>query len=166
MTEFYTPFYEWAANWDELSLPEALVLCRIKYWGNAGCFESYARLAQVLKLDRRTAIRAVTTLHEKDLIKIVRQGKYKRTIFFNFSNTNLPLFDKKVVPQRHHLKKSSVRESPKVVSESHLINHTRQDKTKEKILLTSEMMKPTKRMSNSAKEKNRQRLLKQLEDMK
>lgn len=166
MTEFYTPFYEWAANWDELSLPEALVLCRIKYWGNAGCFESYARLAQVLKLNRRTTIRAVTALHEKDLIKIVRQGKYKRTMFFNFNNTNLPLFDKKVVPQRHHLNKSSDSESPKVVTERHMINHTRQDKTKEKILLTSEMMKPTNKMSVSAKEKRKQELLSQLENMK
>ncbi len=162
MSEHYTPFYEWAAGWIDLSLPEALVLCRIKYWGNAGCFESYATLAQVLKLGQRTVIRAVMSLHDKDLIKIVRQGKYKRTMFFNFSNTNLPLFDKKVVPERHKV----VPQCPKVMPERHMINHTRQDKTKEKILLTSEMMKPKKRLSVSAKEKNRQRLIKQFEEMK
>lgn len=166
MTEFYTPFYEWAAGWIDLSLPEALVLCRIKYWGNAGCFESYATLAQVLKLGQRTVIRAVMTLHEKNLIKVVRQGKYKRTLFFNFSNTNLPLFDKKVVPQRHKSGQEVVPQCPKLMPERHMINHTRQDKTKEKILLTSEMMKPKNKTSIAAKEKNRQRLLKQLEDMK
>lgn len=161
MTEFYTPFYEWAAGWINLSLPEALVLCRIKYWGNAGCFESYATLAQVLKLGQRTVIRAVMSLHDKDLIKVVRQGKYKRTLFFNFSNTNLPLFDKKVMPHRPKV----VPQCQKVMPERHMINHKNQEKTKEKILLTSELMKPGKKLSVAAKEKNRQRLIKQFEEM-
>lgn len=161
MTEFYTPLYEWAARWDELSLPEALVLCRIKYWANAGCFESYATLAQLLKLGQRTVIRAVMSLHEKDLIKIVREGKYKRTLFFNFSNTNLPLFDKKVVPHRHQV----VPQCPKVMPKRHMINHTKQEKTKEKIELTADLMRQENKMSASAKQKRKQELLEQCKKM-
>lgn len=162
MTEYYTPFYEWAANWDELSLPEALVLCRIKYWGNAGCFESYATLAQVLKLGQRTVVRSVMSLHEKDLIKVVRQGKYKRTLFFNFSNTNLPLFDKKVMPQGHKSKPKVVPQCPKLMPQRPMINQTRQDKTKEKIELTADMMKQKTRLTLSDKEKRRKELIEQL----
>ena len=175
MSEHYTPFYEWAARWDELSLPEALLLCRIKMWGNAGCFESYATLAQVLKIGQRTVIRAAMSLHEKDLIKIVREGKYKRTLIFNFTNTNLPMFDKKVVPQRHKSKTNTATAAPSYATAAHqvmpqrhnTISSTKQDKPKDKINRLSDIMTiPKKRLSPSEIEKRRQKYLEQCKNLK
>ena len=102
MAEYYTPFYEWSAEWNELTLPEALVLCRIKDWGNAGCFEKYSTLSKKLKLGQRTVIRAVMSLQDKNLIKIEHLTKQKRILKFNFERTNLPIFDQQPMPERHN----------------------------------------------------------------
>jgi len=96
MSELYTPFYEWAAAWLELSLPEALVLCRVKRWGNGGCTESNETLSRVLKLSVPTVKRAIKTLLKKEVIKNESRklrGRKQRLLLFNFERTNLPLFD-------------------------------------------------------------------------
>lgn len=105
MAEHFTPFYEWVAGLEDLTLAEALVLCRIKMWGNAGCFEKYSTLARMLKLGQRTVIRAVMSLREKDYIKVryLDKARQKRILLFNFERTNLPIIDQKPMPQRHRL---------------------------------------------------------------
>ncbi len=117
-------------------MPQALVLSRIRMWGNAGCFESYMTIAIKLKLDRRTVIRAVKSLIKKELITVLYETKQRRILFFNNKIfTNMPLFgSKKVVPESHQSPNSGVSqtpagviESPEVVSQSHpIISRTRQ----------------------------------------
>ena len=144
MAERFTQYCEWMAEWDELTLPQALVLSRIKQWGNAGCFESYNTLSKRLKLSRRTVIETVVFLLEKELItrNYRDKRKQKRTLVFNFDRTNLPIFDNKVVREMHQLPKKVVREPHQVVREVHPnISSKRQNKeeTEEMIFASSEM---------------------------
>jgi len=151
MAEHFTPFYEWVAELEDLTLAEALVLCRIKMWGNAGCFEKYSTLAKMLKLGQRTVIRAVMSLREKDYIKVKYLDKacQKRILIFNFERTNLPIIDQKPMPQRHRLSANQTetyataaqdlcqsgtkpvpqRHSNLCQSGTHTISCTKQDKT-------------------------------------
>ena len=103
MAERFTPFYEWAAKSRELTLAEALVLCRIKMWGAAGCFEKYSTLAERLKLGQRTIIRAVMSLRRRNVInvKYLDKAHQKRILIFNFDRTSLPIIDQGLMPQRH-----------------------------------------------------------------
>ena len=97
MAERFTPYYEWAARWSELILPEALLLCRLKMWGNEGSFESNRTLARVLKLSVPTVKRGIISLLNKTPPLIIRKyrdaAKQKRVLIFNFQRTDLPLFD-------------------------------------------------------------------------
>jgi len=97
VTELYTPLYEWVAECTDLTLREALVLCRVRMWGNNGCFESDATLGKKLKLSRATVKRAIKSLLDKTppLIEKTHRDKkkQKRILKFNFQLTNLPLFD-------------------------------------------------------------------------
>lgn len=103
MAERFTPFFEWSAESKDLTLAEALVLCRIKMWGGAGCFEKYSTLARKLKLGKRTVIRSVLSLRRKGLIKVSYKdaAHQKRVLIFNFERTGLPIIDQKPVPVRH-----------------------------------------------------------------
>jgi len=130
MSERFTPFYEWMAQWKDLNLSEALVLSRIKMWGNAGCFESYKTLSEKLKLDRRTIIRAVYKLISMGLVKIEYKDRAKQKKILKFDHTiltNMPVFGSKnwchevtSCNQTSVMKPpASVTESPDLVSQSH-----------------------------------------------
>lgn len=160
----FTPYYEWAANMKDITLPEALVLCRVYMWGNAGCFESYATLAKNLKLCRRTVINAVAVLEQKKYVRIEYLSRYKRTIFFNFQRTNLPIFDKKSGAFNSlPAKQSSASNSPSGESHApvvvndvhHTIYYTRQDEIKEKTIenLSKEMTIQTGLTKNQRQER-------------
>jgi len=97
MAERFTPFFEWAAQWSEVTLPEALLLCRFKMWGNDGSRESNRTLARVLKLSVPTVKRGIAALLNKTPPLVTKEyldkrGE-KRVLKFNFQLTTLPLFD-------------------------------------------------------------------------
>lgn len=181
MSEHYTPFYEWAAARKDLTLPEALVLCRIKMWGNRGCFEKYSTLAEKLKLSRRKVIQATISLLEKGYIKREYKDKarQKRILLFDFSKTNLPIIDQKPVQGVHQLNSKPVNEvhrlsaenvstgepgAPQPVNEvHHTISCTRQDNI---INETAEFLSdlPTKQCKAKS-ERRRQKNLNQCESM-
>lgn len=172
MAEHFTPFYEWAAGSKELTLAEALVLCRIKMWGNAGCFERYSTLAERLKLGQRTVIRAVMSLRKKGLInvKYLDRAHQKRILKFNFDRTNLSIIDQRPMPQGH---RNTARESETCAPEAqvpvpqrhHNISCTRQrqeiDETTNLLgeLLTTQKAKP---LHGQAFERKRQKVTKDL----
>ena len=83
MTERFTPLYEWLSSFPEISQNEALVISRVKMWGQQGCFESYTRIAKFLKLDRSTVIRIVKQCVDKEYLLMEKKGKAKRFLWFN-----------------------------------------------------------------------------------
>lgn len=157
MAERFTPFYEWVAEsvvLKELKLSEALVLCRVKMWGNAGCFESYSTIAKKLKLSERTVISAVMVLISKNLIERKKKGKREKRLYFNFQWTGLPLVDEKAVRDLHSksAKNSAdyARFAQTTIRDLHTtISSTRQEEIKETIgflsdILTTQKAKPSK----------------------
>lgn len=173
MAERFTPFYEWVAESLDLTLPEALVLCRVKMWGNAGCWESYKTLAKKLKLSERTVIRAVGALLSKKLIKRVKKGKKEKRLYFNFDLTGLPLVDS-TMPACHSKNNKGARESADydrvaqtTMTECHTtISSTKQEETKEKIELLGDLLTTQNRpLSKTETNKRRQLLLNQIDSM-
>lgn len=175
MTERYTPFYEWVAGLvisDELKLPEALVLCRIKMWGNAGCWEAYRTIAKKLGLGERTVIRAVSVLISKNLIYRKKMGKRQKRLYFNIHWTGLPLVDGKPMPERHSecAGKSTdyARAAQPTMPERHTtISSTRQEEIKETTELLADLL-TTQAQPISKREFNRRRqlFLNQIDNMK
>lgn len=84
MAEQFTPLYEWLADFPKISLNEALLISRVKMWGQRGCFESSARLAKKLKLNRRTVVRTLGQCLIKDYLLVLRESKRRRTLYFNY----------------------------------------------------------------------------------
>jgi len=163
MSERFTPFYEWVAEMivkKKLKLPEALVLCRVKMWGNAGCFEAYSTLAEKLGLGERTVIRAVSELISKGLIERRKKGNEKR-LYFNFGWTGLELIDKSM-PERHT---KTARAAQKVCQSGTQLYSTRHyEETVE--LLADLLTTQNKGLSKSKQNQRRQLLLNQIENMK
>jgi hypothetical protein len=91
MADKFTPLYEWLSEYRDISLNEALILSRVKMWGNRGCFESYARMAKFLKMDRSTVIRTVKNLLQKDYLIVLHQTRSKRILYFNADKFTIPL---------------------------------------------------------------------------
>ena len=83
MTERFTPLYEWLSSFSDISQNEALVISRVKMWGQQGCFESYGRMAKFLKLDRSTVIRTVKKCLAKEYFFVTRPSNTKRILHFN-----------------------------------------------------------------------------------
>lgn len=170
LSEHYTPFYEWAATRKDLTLPEALVLCRVKMWGNRGCFEKYSTLAEVLKLSRRKVIQATISLLEKGYIKreYKDKAKQKRILLFDFSKTYLPLIDQKPVQDVHRLSAKEVQTGePRAPQPVNHVHHTISCTKQEDIINeTAEILTdlPTKQCE-ARFEQSRKRLLKQCEKL-
>lgn len=175
MAERFTPFYEWVAEnieLKELTLPEALVLCRIRMWGNAGCFESYSTIAKKLKIGQRTVIRAVSVLLTKKLIERKKKGKREKRLYFNFQWTGLPLVDGKSMPERHSESagKSTdyARAAQTTMPERHTtISSTRQEEIKETVEILADLLTTQNRpLSKREQNKRRQLFLNQIDSMK
>lgn len=83
MSERFTPLYEWLSSFPDISCNEALVISRVKMWGAAGCFESSARMAKFLKLDRSTVIRTIKKCLMKEYLIVLRQSNTRRILYFN-----------------------------------------------------------------------------------
>lgn len=175
MAERYTPFYEWVAELvlsKELKLPEALVLCRIKMWGNAGCWEAYRTLAKRLGLGERTVIRAVSELMSKKLIFRKKKGKREKRLYFNFQWTGLPLVDGKLMPERHSEcageSADYARTAQPTMPERHtIISCTRQEEIKETVKLLADLLTTQKKpLSKREFNKRKQLYLNQIDSMK
>jgi hypothetical protein len=123
----YTAYLEWIAECDDFDLPEALVMSRVAQWPE-GCWESYSTIAKKVKLDRRTVIRAVARLIGRGYVVCRKRGRRQNVLMVERSKwVNMPLCRPKgSVSQTPPAAggsvtetPGSVRESPKVVSESH-----------------------------------------------
>ena len=96
MSEKFTPFYYWVGllvHKGKLTMSQGLVLCRVKRWGNAGCWESYAEMAKTLGLSQRQVIRSVLDLIKMGIIERKKQGRQSKRLYFNFQWTGLELLD-------------------------------------------------------------------------
>lgn len=174
MSERYTPFYEWVAELvvsNMLKLPEALVLCRIKMWGNAGCYEAYSTIAKRLGLGERTVIRAVGVLMSKKLIYRKKKSKREKRLYFNIQWTGLDLIDGMTMPERHSecARKSTdyARAAQPTMPERHTtISSTRQEEIKETVEILAEVLTTqNKPLSKNAQNKRKQLLLSQIKSM-
>lgn len=175
MAERFTPFYEWVAELvveEKLLLSEALVLCRIKMWGNAGCFEAYSTIAEKLGLGERTVIRAVSVLMSKKLIYRKKKSKREKRLYFNIQWTGLPLVDGKTMPQRHSecAGKSAdyaTAAQPTMPQRHTTISCTRQEEIKETVELLADLLTTQKKpLSKKEANKRRQLFLNQIDSMK
>lgn len=165
MSERYTPFYEWIAEslyLKDLKLPEALVLCRVKMWGNAGCWESYRTLAKKLKLSERTVIRAVGVLLSKELILRKKKGKKEKRLYFNFNRTGLPLVDSTMT--ECHSKTDRVAQKTMTGCHTNISSTRHSEETIE--ILADLLATQEKPLSKKETNKRRQLLLKQIESIK
>ena len=96
MSEKFTPFYYWVGSLvhqGKLTMSQGLVLCRVRRWGNAGCWESYNDIAKTLGLSQRQVIRAVLDLIDMGIIKRKKVGRQSKRLYFNFQWTGLELLD-------------------------------------------------------------------------
>jgi len=94
MSEKFTPFYYWVGSLvheGKLTMSQGLVLCRVRRWGNAGCWESYNDIANTLGLSQRQVIRAVLYLIDMGIIKRKKQGRQSKRLYFNFQWTGMDL---------------------------------------------------------------------------
>ena len=82
-SERFTPLYEWLSSFPDITQNEALVISRVKMWGQQGCFESYTRMAKFLKMDRGTVIRVVKKCVDKEYLLRLDDTKNKRFLHFN-----------------------------------------------------------------------------------
>lgn len=175
MAERFTPFYEWVAKMvikEELKLSEALVLCRVKMWGNAGCCEAYSTIAKRLGLGERTVIRAVSVLMSKNLIERKKKGKREKRLYFNFQWTGLPLVDGKSMPERHSEGAGKSADYAKLAQatmpERHTnISSTRQEEIKETVEILADLLTTQKKpISKREFNQRRQLFLNQIDSMK
>lgn len=182
----FTPFYDWIAERDDLSLLEKLIVCRVLRYGEGGCYESYANIAKAFHVDRRQLIRTIQSLVQRQWLAVLEREKDGRVVYREYwVNPDMfsagPLFD---LPAVRKSKGSGLKpptddsgsgltppgsglKPPEVVVSNHSIIDVSYNKRKEKIqqdikFLSEVMTDKAKPLSGQSFERRRQRVRKDL----
>ena len=90
----YTPLYDELLAVPELTLLEAVILCRVRRWGAQGCFESNKTLAGLFKTHPRTIQRTILGLKKRGWLAIYYLTKQQRIMYFSYPEQSFgPLFE-------------------------------------------------------------------------
>lgn len=162
---YYTKLYDWVAKEPDLSLLEKILICNVLRFQKNGCYESYRTMGRKFGVAHSYIIKAVKSLIAKEWLCVLYEGKYKRILYVVPERLKAgPLFEQGGYYRDHPgLKKPQSGHHRDHVVKNVVYNDERIDKI---VNSTSELMREENKMSVSAKEKRKQELLSQLENMK
>ena len=162
----FTPYFDWIAEKKELSMLEKLIICKVLRYGVKGCFEGNENMARRMGVDRRNLIRTIKNLVIKQWLIIHLEGprgRQKRYLWVNPEKlTAGPLFNL-TTSGTTPLPKGQITTRP--VASRHPNRDVSYNRVENLKNCTAELMREENKMSVSAKEKRKQELLSQLENM-